>query len=43
MIAPRAIADIFGLQSEVQTFAELDNAIARGLFKQSVGSSPASL
>jgi hypothetical protein len=36
MIAPCAIADILGLQSEVQTMAELDNAIASGLPKQSV-------
>jgi len=36
MIAPRAIADILGLQSEVQTMAELDDAIARGLSKHSV-------
>lgn len=36
MIAARAIADILGLQNEVQTMAELDDAIARGLSKQSV-------
>jgi putative toxin-antitoxin system antitoxin component (TIGR02293 family) len=36
MIAPRAIADILGLHHEVQTMAELDDAIASGLSKQSV-------
>ena len=36
MIAPRAIADILGLQNDVQTMAELDDAIASGLSKQSV-------
>jgi putative toxin-antitoxin system antitoxin component (TIGR02293 family) len=36
MIAPRAIADILGLQDDVHTMAELDDAVARGLSKQSV-------
>ena len=36
MIAPAAIASILGMKSGIQTLADLDSAVSRGLQKQSV-------
>jgi putative toxin-antitoxin system antitoxin component (TIGR02293 family) len=36
MIEPEAIADILGIQGEVHTVADLDDAVSRGLSKQAV-------